>query len=118
MLAMTFDTTTKVFNGYVEVTGEADVPANATLVKPGNIVQPYTWNGSDWTGLSVEDFDAREVTVDDTSTPSDVQKMVMGQASQIANLQKLVTSQASDIDSLRKQLAEDTTTSTTTTKEV
>lgn len=47
MLAMTYDATTKIFNGYVEVADENSVPANATLVKPNGIVQPYTWDGTD-----------------------------------------------------------------------
>ena len=59
MLAMTYDATTKIFNGYVEVDDEKNVPANATLVKPDGIVQPYTWDGTKWMGMSVEDYEEK-----------------------------------------------------------
>lgn len=67
MLAMTYDATTKVFNGYVEVADENSVPANATLVKPNGIVQPYVWDGVRWTGQSVDDYQTEHQSTGTTS---------------------------------------------------
>lgn len=92
MLAMTYDATTKIFNGYVEVTDENSVPANATLVKPDGIVQPYTWNGTAWTGQSKSDFEAEHPATGTTSDgPTEEQQMINALGLQVASLQETVT---------------------------
>jgi len=67
---MTYDATTKIFNGYVEVADENSVPANATLVKPNVIVQPYTWDGVKWTGQSIDDWNTQNNNQEATTQPT------------------------------------------------
>lgn len=92
MLAMTYDATTKIFNGYVEVVDEKNVPANATLVKPDGIVQPYTWDGSKWTGQRTSDFETEHLAdgVTESNSPTTEQQMINALGLQVANLQATV----------------------------
>lgn len=92
MLAMTYDATTKIFNGYVEVADENSVPANATLVKPNGIVQPYTWDGVKWTGQLVDDYQTERQSTGTTSVgPTAEQQMINALGLQVASLQATVT---------------------------
>lgn len=98
MLAMTYDATTKIFNGYVEVADENSVPANATLVKPNGIVQPYTWDGAKWTGQSIDDWNTQNNNQESTPQPTVEQQ-------QIAELIKSNAQQMALNAQLIKQLA-------------
>jgi O-glycosyl hydrolase len=93
MLAMTYDATTKIFNGYVEVSDENSLPANATLVKPDGIVQPYTWDGTKWTGQSESDFEAEHPAtgIAGSDGPTAEQQMINALGLQVASLQATVT---------------------------
>jgi O-glycosyl hydrolase len=93
MLAMTYDATTKIFNGYIEVADENNLPANATLVKPDGIVQPYTWDGAKWTGQSESDFEAEHQATDIAGSegPTAEQQMINALGLQVASLQATVT---------------------------
>ena len=92
MLAMTYDPTTKIFNGYVDVADENSVPENATLVKPNGIVQPYTWDGVKWTGKSVDDYQTECQSIGTTSDgPTAEQQMINALGLQVASLQTTVT---------------------------
>lgn len=101
MLAMTYDATTKIFNGYVEVADENSVPANATLVKPNGIVQPYTWDGVKWTGQSIDDWNTQNNNQEATPQPSVEQQMIMAQVQQLSTMQQMMMAQAADLAALK-----------------
>lgn len=110
MLAMTYDTATKIFNGYVEVADENNVPENATLVKPNGIVQPYTWDGSKWIGESVDDYQTEhQSTVNTSNVPTVEQKQLSELIKNNAKQSALNAQLIKQVAELKAQLVASTT---------
>lgn len=88
--------------------------ANETFKKPKDGLYDPTWNGSDWVGISAEEYykqhpvapvkpsDQQKVTMVQQADITQLQKMVMIQQSTMTQMQKTIMAQQSTITELKK----------------
>lgn len=75
---------------------------NETFVKPKDGLYDPTWNGSDWVGISAEEYYKQHPVA--PIKPSDQQKVTMAQQADITQLQKMVMSQQSTMTQMQKTI--------------
>ena len=76
--------------------------ANETFTKPKDGLYDPTWNGSDWVGISAEEYYKQHPVA--PIKPSDQQKVTMAQQADITQLQKMVMSQQSTMTQMQKTI--------------
>lgn len=92
---MSFGPMTKRPAGYT-------LQANETFKKPQDGLYDPTWNGSDWVGISAEEYYKQHPVA--PIKPSDQQKVTMAQQADITQLQKMVMSQQSTMTQMQKTI--------------
>lgn len=105
-----YDSTTKEFAGYDVIEDTAEIPANATIVKPvdSNGVGLYdpTWNENtnSWDGLTEEEWKKKHTVPAVKPEPTQDQQMLATLTKQVMQLQVADAQQQKVNASLTKQL--------------
>lgn len=103
-----YDSVTKEFAGYDVIEDTAEIPANATTIKPAdsNGVGLYgpTWNKStnSWDGLTEEEWKQKHATSEPKPEPTQDQQAAAQQMLAVADLQGKVVTLTSTVDKLSK----------------
>lgn len=103
-----YDSTTKEFAGYDVIDDTAEIPANATTVKPvdSNDVGLYdpTWNESthSWDSLTEEEWKKKYTVPEVKPEPTQEEQAAAQQMLAVADLQGKVDSLTSTVDKLSK----------------
>ncbi|MYU70401.1 hypothetical protein FYM68_01365 [Lactobacillus salivarius] len=105
-----YDEKTKEFNGYDVIEDTAEIPANATTVKPvdNNGVGLYgpTWNENtySWNGLTEEEWKQKHAASEPKPEPTQGQQALAALTKQVMQLQAANVQQQKVNASLTKQL--------------
>lgn len=105
-----YDKDTKEFAGYDVIDDTAEIPANATTIKPAdsNGVGLYgpTWNKSthSWDGLTEEEWKQKHATSEPKPEPTQDQQALAALTKQVMQLQTANVQQQKINTSLTKQL--------------
>ena len=103
-----YDNETKVFNGYDVIEDTAEIPANATTVKPvdSNGVGLYdpTWNETtnSWNSLTEEEWKKKYTVPEVKPEPTQGEQAAAQQMLAVADLQGKVVTLTSTVDKLSK----------------
>lgn len=76
--------------------------ANETFKKPKDGLYDPTWNGSDWVGISAEEYYKQHPVA--PVKPSAQQQVMMAQQADITQLQKMVMNQQSTMTQMQKTI--------------
>lgn len=101
-----YDNITKAFAGYDVIDDAAEIPANATTVKPADTLYTPTWNDNthSWNGLTKGEWEEKHPAPDPKSTQG--QQVLAFLTKQVMELQAANTKQQAINASLTKQLTD------------
>lgn len=99
-----YDNSTKEFAGYDVIDDVAEIPANATTVKPAGDLYDPTWNESthSWDSLTENEWKKKYTIPEVKPVPTQEEQAAAQQMLAVADLQGKVVTLTSTVDKLSK----------------